>query len=147
MQASGVASRLKEFWGKAKTIKNLEVIIAVIVIGVVLLIYASAISTDKTKKGGIGAETSTFAEGEELRLAEILSQIEGAGKVSVMITYEQKDEGIEVATEKKVSKIKGVIIVAEGAKDVGVRLNLIRATQTVLNVKSNTIEVFVMKNK
>ena len=75
----------------------------------------------------------------------ILSQIEGAGRVSVMITYEKNDYAAEASAEAGEPKIKGVIIVAEGAQDVAVRLNLIRAAQTVLDIKSDTIEVFVMK--
>lgn len=48
-----------------------------------------------------------------------------------------------VLTEKQPS-VRGVIVVAEGAADVMVRLNLQRAVQTVLDVPAANIEVFEM---
>jgi stage III sporulation protein AG len=41
-------------------------------------------------------------------------------------------------------EVKGVIVVAEGAEDIRVRLELQQAVQTVLGVHSNQVEVFVM---
>ncbi len=147
MQAKSISAKAKEFWEKAKTIKNIEVIIAVVVIGIVLLIYASTLPSDKSKKQAASSDSQVIGADVELRLAEILSQIDGAGKVCVMITYETGDYSREVSNQEYSPNIKGVIIVAEGADDIAVKLNLIRATQTVLAIKANTIEVFVMKNK
>jgi len=147
MQAKSISAKAKEFWEKAKTIKNIEVIIAVVVIGIVLLIYASTLPSDKSKKQAASSDAQVIGADVELRLAEILSQIDGAGKVCVMITYETGDYSREVSNQEYSPNIKGVIIVAEGADDIAVKLNLIRATQTVLAIKANTIEVFVMKNK
>ncbi|MGN1227949.1 MAG: hypothetical protein ACI4TX_04830 [Christensenellales bacterium] len=42
-------------------------------------------------------------------------------------------------------KIKGVIVVAQGANDVAVRLELLRAVQALIDVDSNQIEIFVGK--
>ena len=41
-------------------------------------------------------------------------------------------------------EIKGVIVIAEGAYDINVKLELLRAVQTALGVSSNKVEVFVM---
>jgi len=126
----------------------------------------------------------------ENRLTSILSQIEDAGKVSVMITLKTgteiipaKDESITDKTtdekdieggtrsinEKSTSdqvvfmnnqggaskplvlkevnpEIKGVIIVAEGAKDPKVKLQLTEAVQTVLDVPAYRVSVFESKN-
>lgn len=41
-------------------------------------------------------------------------------------------------------KITGVIVVAEGAKDVAVRLNILKAVATALNVNEKIIEIFIM---
>ena len=45
--------------------------------------------------------------------------------------------------EKK-PKIRGVIVVAEGASDIGVKLNLYNAVQTVLQVEASKVDVFEM---
>jgi stage III sporulation protein AG len=130
-------------------------------------------------------KTDEVAELEN-RLVEILSEIQNAGKVSVMITLKSggeiipaKDESISDKTtnekdmeggtrtinEKNTSDqvvfmndqggtskplvlkevnpdIKGVIIVAEGAKDPKVKLQLTEAVQTVLDVPAYRVSVF-----
>lgn len=73
-------------------------------------------------------------------------------------TVEQKTESIKpatvsgnggtepiVITEKKPA-VRGVIVVAEGADNVAVRLDLQRAVQTVLNVPAANIEVFALES-
>lgn len=144
--------KAKEFYEKAKTIKNIEIIVAVILIAIVLLIYASSVNSQAKYTSNLDTSTTNTLEIED-RLANVLSQIEGVGRVSVMITYKEELTTKSVSTlgNKEVksseSDIKGVIIVAEGANDIAVKLNLIRATQAVLNINANTIEVFAMKNK
>lgn len=46
---------------------------------------------------------------------------------------------------EKLPKIKGVIVVAQGANNVQVRLEMLRAVQALLDVDSNNIEIFVGK--
>ncbi|HPY36314.1 MAG TPA: hypothetical protein PLH38_00635 [Clostridia bacterium] len=49
-----------------------------------------------------------------------------------------------VLTEKQ-PNVRGVIVVAEGAADIAVRLNLQRAVQTVLSIPASSIEVFELE--
>ncbi len=42
-------------------------------------------------------------------------------------------------------EIKGVIVIAEGARDVRVKLDLIRAVQTALGISPQQVEVFEME--
>jgi stage III sporulation protein AG len=44
-------------------------------------------------------------------------------------------------------KVLGVIVVAEGADDIGVKLNLLEAVQTVLNVSPDRVDVYKMNNE
>lgn len=44
-------------------------------------------------------------------------------------------------------EVKGVIVIAEGARDVRVRMELLRAVRTVLEVNADQVEVFVMKQR
>lgn len=121
----------------------------------------------------------------EKRLEEILSCIEGAGEVRVMITFatgtqivpamnvetqsnvsEQSDENgsWEKTTQEsqqsapaavqgdetlvlveKMPEILGVMVVAEGAGDLSVRLALQQAVETVLQVPAKKVDVFPME--
>ena len=42
--------------------------------------------------------------------------------------------------------IKGIVIVASGAGDVRVKLDILKAVQALLNVQSSQVEIFVSGN-
>lgn len=47
--------------------------------------------------------------------------------------------------KEKMPEIKGVIVIAQGAGDIRVRLNLLKAVQTALQISGDKIEVFPME--
>ena len=65
----------------------------------------------------------------EARVERILGRIEGAGRVSAMIT---QDEG---------GVVTGVLIVADRLEDAGVYLRLQRAVTALLNVEASRVEI------
>jgi len=130
--------------------------------------------------------SSDYARRLEKDLSSILGKIQGAGRVSVMVTLKSgteiipaKDEAVsdKVTNEKDTSggtrivnekttddkvvftaaqggnsrplvikeinpEIKGVIVVAEGAKDSKVKLKLSQAVQTVLDIPAYRVTVY-----
>lgn len=180
----------KDFFQKLKGIKNIEVIAAVLIAALILAIYilpgTSAKKDTNSSSGDISNNTENETTAEE-RLREILSGIEGAGKVDVMITYEASSEVVtaqsvdkqtSIITEtdasgknkrsetvienqepvtvqdsdgdsalvlvEKEPLVRGVIVVAEGAGNIKVRMDLLKAVQTALQVSSDKVEVFEM---
>ena len=85
-------------------------------------------------EGGTDAHTA-----QERRIGEVLGRIAGAGRVEVMI-YEQNADGLLGGTSGTV----GAVVVAEGADDLAVRLQLIRAVRTLLGLPETAVEVFEM---
>lgn len=69
---------------------------------------------------------------EEQQIAQVLSQISGAGEVSIAI-YREED------------KPCGAIIVSSGAQDVSIRLQLQQAAQTLLGLPASRIGVYPRK--
>ena len=88
-----------------------------------MLIYLS--SVNPVKKTQSSASTNL-----EMRLESILSDIEGAGNVSVLINNTD-------------NQIDGVIIVASGADNVFVKMNILKAVETVLKIPTAQIEILV----
>lgn len=72
---------------------------------------------------------------EETRLSGTLSAIAGAGETRISIYYSVESGRQNVPC--------GAVIVSEGAGDVTVRLNLLRAAQTLLRLPAEAVEVFV----
>ncbi len=50
-------------------------------------------------------------------------------------------------TTEVLPEVLGVIVIAEGAEDIHVRMELQRAVQTVLGINANQVEIFVMDNQ
>lgn len=169
---------------KLRDNKKLEtgVYIGLLIIVVVIFVSTGGISCPWGKSGASDqtAQNADIDTDEELiklesRLEEILSRIKGAGKVSVMITYEKGAELVP-AIESQTStgeggssesrrpvtvsqggtqsplvlaelypSIRGVIVVAEGASDIRVRTELLNAVMTVLGTDAERISVFTMQ--
>lgn len=98
-----------------------------------LVLFAAAL----LGAGGQSGAGST----QEKRIAEVLSAIEGAGKVEVALFYAQTDAAFGASS----SAPTGAVVVAQGAQDMGVRLQLIRAVRTLLGLSENAVDVFVME--
>lgn len=67
--------------------------------------------------------------------AGILSSMDGVGETKVYITY----------TDENNYAVQGIIIVAQGAKDLDVVLKMQKAAATAYNIDVDQIEVFQMK--
>lgn len=148
-------------------IENNKIIFIIILIGVSFMLFGG-IGSEKKEKKEISVTIS-----EEERLCNILSQIRGVGRVSVMITYYSSDEldiayetnqtstqreeensqnvqsnidskaimssGEPFVTRSIYPEVKGVIVAAEGAGDIGVREKIINAVTTSLGVGSHRV--------
>lgn len=111
---------------KIKGIKNIQIVVAILIIAVALIIYSNVLSKNKQTES---ASVSGVMTEEETRLASVLSQIDGAGSVATMIT-------------KSDSNVVGVIVIATGANDITVRLRLVDATATALGVDKSIVSVY-----
>lgn len=117
---------------KIKGIKNIRLIAAIFIIAVALLIYSS-VATNNAVRDASGTESAYGMDQEESRLASVLEGLEGVGRVETMITRGENDE------------IVGVIVIAEGAEDIGVRLRLLSAVTTAMGVDKQIVNVYTMK--
>ena len=169
-----------KFFTKLKNIKHIDIIIVIIFICVLLIVYYSDSfsfsKNEETQNNVRFTSYSSYTNDLETRLSNVLSKIDGAGKVSVMITLDGSPELIiaynteesnkfldtndstiikkepiiisengsssPLILSEKLPNVKGVIIVAQGANDVAVKLNLISATTKLLNITVNSIEIF-----
>lgn len=120
------------FIKKIKSIKNIQIIAVIFIIAIALIIYSTVITSRETKTANT-SNTSAVLSDDEIRLGNILSNIDGAGEVQTMIT-------------KSGNEIVGVLIIADGAANPLVRLRLIDAASTALGVDKKIVNVFGRKN-
>lgn len=155
-------SKLNDFLSKYVNNKSLYIII---IIGIVFMLLPGASGgKDNNIKPQVYDKYS-----DETRLSEILSGVSGAGKVSVMITYygtsgynlEFEEKRSDTSSENSVvmngnapfiksefyPRVKGVIIVSEGAGNSSVKKALTDAAAAVLEVSSHKICVLEGKER
>ena len=146
-----------------------------VLMAVMLFIFSRESPSEEQQPAS--APQAAQAQTLESQLEGVLSAIDGAGRVKVLITYEQEEEIVPVyAVDEQVTdtsetrketpatvgsgsseeamvltvraaKVRGAVIVAEGAGDISVRSNLLKAAQAVLDVPASKIEVFSMETQ
>ena len=155
----------KSFKDLLKKVKPEYLMIAAAAI-IVLILFGSSFVKTQTEKD---YDVNDYVDMLETKLSDRLSELDGAGKVNVIISVKSGMRS-EIATEKQVGgigdrttetpvlisgkplvlgeiypEICGVIIMAKGAENVKVRLSLITAAQTFLDVSSDKIQVLPMR--
>lgn len=128
-----------DFKEKFARFKGMEWIALLVLFGVLgSLLFAD---------GGFWPSAQQDGDGLEARLAAILSSMDGVGRVQVMIYDEGNDqsEGLfQVSASGSQDRPVGVVVVADGADDIRVRLELVRAVQTLMDLPADAVEVFQM---
>lgn len=116
--------------------RNNRLMLVIFIIGIGIILFSFIFD---------GAEGKTeTCYGEEERLSEILSEIDGAGEVSVMISYEKTENGTgkSFVSDGVVQKPRGVVVVADGANSPMVRNKLKEAAIAVTGVGANRVCVY-----
>lgn len=120
----------KEMLKKLKKDKKLVTLILMLICGASLITLSFfVVPQQENTTHGSADLTYTTGDGIEARLSRVLSQIAGAGTVDVLVLEDGQN-------------IRGVLIVADGADELTVRTELMRAAMTALDVPASSVEVF-----
>lgn len=123
-----------EIFKRLKSVKNLQFIACVFMLAVAMLVYAGVTDSIKVKNNATAPVSSTYIMTDaEKKLSSFLEQIEGAGNVNVLINYinDNKEDGIA-----------SVIVVADGANNIAVKLDIFDAVRTALDVDADLVCVY-----
>lgn len=143
-------------------------ILLVVLVGVVLLLMPSGENSGKTQSADqMGGETFDL-EGMERKLERALSEIQGAGEVSVLLTLKessrqvlawdtQVSDGTQSSTAVIVSqgsgseqivhlqsvypKYQGALVVCTGGDDARVKLELLEAVRALTGLSTEKISI------
>ena len=108
--------------------KSLWLLGFLLAVGILLIVLSYAWPEEQTQNA---KKNAVLVQDEvETRLARVLSQIAGAGQVEVLVMEDGCDG------------VRGVLIVADGADELTVRTELMRAAMTALDVPASSVEVF-----
>ena len=119
--ASDLEYKLKTIISKIKGAGNVDVMIT-LESGTNLLLA----SNDETKSVNSGGDTTTTVSASPIIL-------------------EQNGDSSPLVIGEVLPKIKGVIVISSGASDISVRLNILNAVQTLLDLQDSQIQILVGK--
>jgi len=108
---------LKRIAEAFRAARKIEIVLLAVFIAVLL-----AIILDQ------GAIAPSVASEAEIRLERLLSRIEGAGNVKVMLSGEE-------------GAYSGCVVVADGAQEVQVSIKILRAVQAAMSIPAENIEI------
>ena len=114
-----------------------------------MIFFSSTGSTNKSsntaKLNNSVEETTitTYVSNMETKLEDILSQIQGASNVNVMITLDMTSSTVKenIIETTNFPEVKGVVIVAKGVENTAVKMNILKAVQAVIDISSGRIEI------
>lgn len=131
--------KMLERFKRVKTAQAAAFLLALGVLGSIVL------TTDFLP--GASRETVAVDDSLEARLTRALSAMEGAGAVEVVIFYQEAltetSEWLQTSTRGERVPVSA-IVVAEGAGDLSVRLEIAQAVRTLLRLDAESVEVFRM---
>lgn len=160
---------LKNFFENLKQNRKIQIIAIFVLISLALLIlFQSYTSKDYSV---VNDTAIAYVKNLEQRLEKVLSKVEGAGNVSVVITIESGMEtvlamttttkettngttieqapliinGKTVVVKENFPPISGVLVVCQGANNIRVLTKIQQATLSLLDIELGQIEILSMK--
>lgn len=147
-----------------KKLGQYKYVLLVALVGALLLIWPSGAGEEREKASSGGGDSLFDSENMETKLERSLSQIEGAGKVTVVLTLESgprrvlaRDGSAQESQTVTVSRgtgneepvelqslgpiYRGALVVAEGGDDPQVRLELTQAVSALTGLGADRITV------
>lgn len=102
----------------------------VLLIGILLVVIAIPTNPDSSAETEVRYETEDInATDLESRLENLLTNMQGVGKVQVMMTFQEDDT------------VEGIVVLAEGAGNAVVVRNITEVVQALFDVDAHKIKV------
>lgn len=141
-----ISDSLKEFSKK-------DAVICAGIAIVIIVLIVNAYLSNKDKDTALykdtpasSAESKVTSTELEARLENILSKINGTGKVNVMITYTSSEAAASNSSDTVTLKPLGAVVIAEGAENLEVRIKIQQAVQTALGIEAHQVKIFRMSD-
>ncbi|MCL2822032.1 MAG: hypothetical protein FWD86_02405 [Firmicutes bacterium] len=156
----------KSIFKKIKSVKHIEIIVAALAVGIMLVIYFSS-SVFPRGGNGKGQEQEVYFNDylsrTQAQIVQLISNMDGAGRAHVVINWESSVELIlaqnsnsasstpiiisgggqsrPIVIKENYPKALGVVVVVEGGESARLRVDIIMALSILLNLDASAILV------
>lgn len=141
--------KIIDFFKKLKKVNHIEIIACGIILVVVLAVYFSCVSCSKTTKTastGIDLSGADYCTSMQVQLEKIVSEITGVGEASVVINWDKSVTASVFGSNSENPKATGAIVVCDGGDQTKVKLDVIYAVSTLLDLSRDKIIVYKKSN-
>lgn len=130
--------------------------VILLLLGLLLMVIALPVSVKKQIHPRIRFFKTGFLQGEILmkqmqneavlegKLEDLLSQVEGVGKVRVVLMTGEAEDGKSFYSSGK-EKVTGVLIAAQGADNSVVSRNIVEGVMALFQIEAHKIKIVKMK--
>lgn len=143
--------KISAFFAKLKNIKNIEIIIGCAALIAVLSVYFAFVScssgNDARASANVDLSNADYCTAIQVQLENAVSEIAGVGSCSVVINWDKSvtTSGFGTVTSEN-PKPLGALIVCDGGDNTKVKLDVMFAVSTLLDLSIEKIIVYP-KNK
>ncbi len=142
--------KLSGFIAKLKNIKNVEIMIGGAALAVILLIYFTFVSCsgggDKPTSGDIDLGNADYCTSMQAQVENIVSKISGVGSADVVINWDKSVSSGFGGNSGENPRAVGALIVCDGGDSTKVKLDVIYAVSTLLDLSIEKIIVYPKSN-
>lgn len=126
------------------------IIILIGVIALGLIFISSLGSSNKVKSSDVGFDTTSYQSVLTEEIHNMVTSIEGAGESKILLTLDNSYEYIYLDDGKTLQKImepkiRGVVVVCEGADSSLVKLQISELLTTALDIPSTRVYISKLK--
>lgn len=140
--------KASDFIARLKSIRHIELIAGGLLLVAVLAVYFACASctSDKSEKTSSVPAGADYCTSMQIQLENVVSQISGVGDASVVINWDKSTASSFASSQTENPKATGVIVVCAGGDSTKVKLDVIYAVSTLLDLSIEKIIVYPKSN-
>lgn len=139
--------KASEFISRLKNIRHKEIIVCAVLLVAVIAVYFSCVSCETG-----GGDTSVSLDGADyctamqIRIEQAVSRISGVGEAKVVINWDRSVGSSFSSAGSENPHATGALIVCDGGASTKVKLDVIYAVSTLLDLSIEKIIVYPKSN-
>lgn len=139
--------KITDFINRLKSVKHIELMVGGLALSLVLVIYFSCVScsadSTSTSSNAVGSDYCTAMQ---IKLEQTVSEISGVGNASVVVNWDKSVTSSIMSAATENPKATGALIVCDGGNSAKVKIDIIFAVSTLLDLPIDKIAVYPKQN-
>ncbi len=137
--------KIADLFGRLRGVKHIKIVALVVVVAVVLGVYFACAScaSDETRQSVDTSAPSDYCSNMQSQIEKIVSEISGVGSASVVINWDRSvPTSVFGSGSTDNPQATGAIVVCDGGNDTKVKLDVMYAVSTLLDLSIEKIMVY-----